>query len=39
VLDSRDPAMAVAELSAPLFALKRGRRSFSRAAASLHRPA
>jgi cytosine deaminase len=39
VLDSRDPAMAVAELPAPLFALKRGRRSFTRAAAALHRPA
>jgi cytosine deaminase len=39
VLDSRDPAMAVAELAPPLFGLKRGRRSFSRAAATLHRPA
>jgi len=38
VLDSRDPAMAVAELSAPLFGLRRGRRSFTRAAATLHRP-
>src|SRR5258707_1855080 len=38
VLDSRDPAMAVAELAQPLFALKRGRRSFTRAAAALHHP-
>jgi cytosine/creatinine deaminase len=38
VLDSRGPAMAVAELAQPLFGLKRGRRSFSRAAAMLHRP-
>ena len=34
VLDSRDPAMAVAELAEPLFGLKRGRRSFTRAAAT-----
>jgi cytosine deaminase len=39
VLDSRDPAMAVAELAQPLFGLKRGRRSFTRAAATIHRPA
>jgi cytosine/creatinine deaminase len=38
VLDSRDPAMAVAELAQPLFGLKRGHRSFSRPAATLHRP-
>jgi cytosine deaminase len=38
VLDSRDPAMAVAELAQPLSGLKRGRRSFSRSAAALHRP-
>jgi cytosine/creatinine deaminase len=38
VLDSRDPARAVAELAQPLFALKRGRRSFTRAAAALHYP-
>jgi len=38
VLDSRDPAMAVAELAQPLFALKRGRRSFTRPAAALHQP-
>jgi cytosine/creatinine deaminase len=36
VLDGRDPAMAVAELAQPLFGLKRGRRSFTRAAAILH---
>jgi hypothetical protein len=34
----RDPAMAVAEIAQPSFGLKRGRRSFSRAAATLHRP-
>jgi cytosine/creatinine deaminase len=38
VLDSRDPARAVAELAAPLFGVKRGRRSFTRAAAALHYP-
>ena len=38
VLESRDPASAVAELAQPLFGLKRGRRSFTRAAATLHRP-
>jgi cytosine deaminase len=38
VLDSRDPTLAVAELAQPLFGLKRGRRSFTRAAATLHRP-
>ena len=38
VLDGRNPAMAVAELAQPLFGLKRGRRSFTRAAAVLHRP-
>ena len=38
VLDSRDPAMAVAELAQPLFGLKRGRRSFTRAAAMIHHP-
>jgi cytosine/creatinine deaminase len=38
VLDSRDPAMAVAELVPPLFGLKHGRRSFTRAAALLHKP-
>jgi cytosine/creatinine deaminase len=38
VLDGCDPAMAVAELAQPLFGLKRGRRSFTRAAAILHHP-
>ena len=38
VLESRDPASAVAELAQPLFGLKRGRRSFTRAAAALHYP-
>jgi cytosine deaminase len=38
VLDCGDPAMAVAELTQPLFGLKRGRRSFTRAAAILHHP-
>ena len=39
VLDCREPAAAVAELAQPLFGLKRGRRSFSRAAPVIHRPA
>jgi cytosine/creatinine deaminase len=38
VLDSRDSAMAVAELAQPLFGCKRGRRSFTRSAASMHHP-
>src|SRR5262249_18355884 len=38
VLDSCHPAMAVAELAQPLFGLKRGRRSFTHASATLHRP-
>ena len=38
VLDSRDPAMAVAELAQPLLGYKRGRRSFTRTAATLHKP-
>src|SRR5512132_1732445 len=38
VLDSRDPTLAVAEVAQPLFGLKRGRRSFTRAAATIHRP-
>ena len=37
VLDSRDPASAVAELAQPLFGFKGGRRSFTRAPATLHR--
>jgi cytosine deaminase len=39
VIDSRDPAMAVAELARPLFGYKRGRRSFTHAAATIHHPA
>jgi len=38
VLDSSDGAAAVAELAQPLFGLKRGRRSFTHAAATIHRP-
>jgi cytosine/creatinine deaminase len=38
VLDSRDRALAVAELAQPLVGFKRGRRSFTRAPALLHRP-
>ena len=38
VIDSRDPAMAVAELTQPLFGYKRGRRSFTRTAATIHHP-
>ena len=39
VLDSRDPAMAVAELAQPLLGLKHGRRTFTRPAATIHHPA
>jgi cytosine deaminase len=38
VLDCREEAAAVAEIVQPLFAFKRGRRSFSRALPTLHRP-
>jgi cytosine deaminase len=38
VLDCGDPAMAIAEVAAPLMGFKRGRASFSRAAAVLHQP-
>jgi cytosine/creatinine deaminase len=38
VLDCRDRAAAVAEVAAPLFGLKRGRRSFDRPAAALYPP-
>jgi cytosine deaminase len=38
VLDCRDAMSAVSELSQPLFALKNGRRSFTRNAAVLNRP-
>ena len=37
VLDCGDAVSAVAELSQPLFGLKRGRRSFTRAPADIHR--
>lgn len=39
VLDAQDPAMAVAELSQPLFGMKRGKRTFTRPAGVLHVPA
>src|SRR6516225_9049055 len=38
VLDAIDPEMAVAELVPVLYAFKRGRRTFTRAPAELHRP-
>ena len=38
VLDSRDGGMAVAELAQPLLGIKRGRRSFTRAAATINHP-
>ena len=38
VLDATDPDMAVAELVPVLYAFKRGRRTFTRAPAELHRP-
>ena len=38
VLDCKDAVSAVAELSTPLFGIKNGRRSFSRAVPLLHRP-
>jgi cytosine deaminase len=38
VLDCGDTAMAVAEISQPLFGLKAGRRSFTRSAPRLHPP-
>jgi cytosine deaminase len=38
VLDAIDPEMAVAELVPMLYAFKRGRRTFTRAPAELHRP-
>ncbi len=37
-LDAADKATAIAELSQPLFAYKKGRRSFTRPAADLHHP-
>ena len=38
LLDADDPAGAVATLAQPLWGMKRGRRSFSRARACLHKP-
>jgi len=38
VLDATDPEMAVAELVPVLYAFKRGRKTFTRAPAQLHRP-
>src|SRR5205807_964010 len=38
VLDSRDAAIAVAEVAHPILGIKRGRRSFSRAAPQLYPP-
>jgi cytosine deaminase len=38
VLDCADPESAVAELATPLYGFKRGRMTFSRAPAVLHRP-
>jgi cytosine deaminase len=39
VLDTANPASAIAELAQPLYGIKRGRLSFSRAPATLHWPA
>jgi cytosine deaminase len=38
VLDASEPEAAVAEIAAPLYGFKRGRRTFTRPAADLHRP-
>jgi cytosine deaminase len=38
VLDCATPEQGVAELAAPLFGFKRGRRTFTRSPAELHRP-
>lgn len=38
VLDAERSGLALAELAQPLFGLKRGKRTFSRPAATLHRP-
>jgi cytosine deaminase len=38
VLDSSDPAMAIAEVAQPLLGIKRGRRSFTRSPPLLHAP-
>ena len=38
VIDNRSPAMAVAELSQPMFGFKAGRPTFTRALPELHQP-
>ena len=38
VLDCTTPEQAVAELAVPLLAFKRGRRTFTRNPAQIHRP-
>ena len=38
VLDCPDPETAIAELAAPLYGFKRGRQTFTRERAVLHRP-
>jgi len=38
VLDCETPAQAIAELASPLMGFKRGRRTFTRAPVTLHRP-
>ena len=38
VLEATEPEMAVAELAPVLYAFKRGRRTFTREPARLHRP-
>jgi cytosine/creatinine deaminase len=38
VLDHSDPAGAIAEVAAPLYGFKRGRRTFTRRPAELHKP-
>jgi cytosine deaminase len=38
VLDCVDPAQGVAEVTAPLYGFKRGRPTFTRRSAELHRP-
>ena len=38
VLDCASPEAAIAEIATPLFGVKRGRRTFTRPAAELHRP-
>lgn len=38
VFDCRDPETAISELAQPLYAFKRGRQTFTRPTATLHRP-